>query len=91
MSITSAMSGPIDRDDLEALPPAPTSVYRELSEHDEREMTTSELVEKTILKTTTVRHAVERLRSEGLVETRWGSEDARERVHQLADGGDDVE
>lgn len=90
MSITS-MSGPIDRDDIEALPPAPTSVYRELSEHDQHKMTTSELVDATILKTSTVRHAVQRLRSEGLVETRWGSEDARERVHQLVErGGDDV-
>ena len=89
MSITS-MSGPIDRDDLEALPPAPTSVYRELSEQDE--MTTGDLVDETILKTTTVRHALKRLRAEGLVETRWGSEDARERVHRLSDrGGSDGE
>lgn len=91
MSVSNIMPGPIDRDELEALPPAPTSVYRALLEH-ETEMTTSEIVDETILKTATVRHAVDRLRSEGLVETRWGSEDARERVHSVADdGGDDVE
>lgn len=90
MSITTDMSGPTDRDEREELPPAAKRVLKALREADEP-MTTGELVDETLHQQRTVREAATRLRTEGLVRSRWGSEDARERVHRLVDGGDDVE
>lgn len=86
MSTTTPMSGTIDRDDIEELPPAPTAVFNALDAGDE--MTTQEIVQETRLKRRTVEDALGRLYRENLVERWWSGQDARQRVYQLA-GGDD--
>ncbi|SEH60730.1 Transcriptional regulator PadR-like family protein [Halopenitus malekzadehii] len=86
MSI-SVMSGPIDHDDLVALPPAPTAVYRALREAEADEMTKQELAGETLMKPRTVRDALHRLVKDGLIETRWHNEDARTRTYRIAEDG----
>lgn len=90
MSITTDMSGPTDRDDTEELPPAARRVLKALREAD-GPMTTGELVDETLHQQRTVREAATRLRTEGLVQSRWGSEDARQRVHTITGGDTDGE
>jgi len=87
MSIKTVMSGPIDRDEIEALPPAPTAVFNALREGD-GEMTLQEIADTTFIKQRTVSDALGRLREEDLVDSRWSTDDARERVHRLTDGGE---
>jgi len=84
MSTTTVMSGPIDRDDLEALPPAPTAVYQALRTGD-GEMTRQEIADATMLKERTVEDALGRLRDADLVASRPSGDDARKRLHRIID------
>lgn len=83
MSITTFMSGR-DRDETDGLPPAAMRVLKALREAGDP-LTTGELVDETLHRQRTVREAAGRLQEAELVEMRWASNDARQRVYRLAD------